>query len=64
MAAVEIDCELLSPHGWQIEGKWRSVGHGGCGIPLRRKHDVSTTKCYALATAYATAASDFLKTGA
>ena len=30
VAAVEIDCEILTRHGWQIEGKRRSVRHG-CG---------------------------------
>jgi hypothetical protein len=37
VAAVEINCEFLPRHGWQDEGKRRSVGHG-CGVPLRRKH--------------------------
>ena len=32
VAAVEIDCEFLAADGWQIEGKRRIVGHGGCGV--------------------------------
>jgi hypothetical protein len=31
VAAAEIDCELLAADGWQVEGKQRIVGHGGCG---------------------------------
>src|SRR5680860_665059 len=30
VAAIEIDCEFLGANRWQLEGKWRSVGHG-CG---------------------------------
>ena len=30
VAAIEIDCKFLSSNRWQLEGKWRSVGHG-CG---------------------------------
>jgi hypothetical protein len=30
-AAVKIDCEFLAADRWQLEGKQRIVGHGGCG---------------------------------
>ncbi len=33
-AAVKIHCEFLAVHGWQVEGKRRIVGHGGCGVGL------------------------------
>jgi len=36
-AAGKIDCELLALDGWQVEGKRRIVGHGGCGAELIRK---------------------------
>ena len=38
VTAVEINCELLARDGWQIEGHWCYIGHGGCGVPLRRMH--------------------------
>ncbi len=31
VAAIEIDCGFIAAHGWQVEGKQRSVGHG-CGV--------------------------------
>ena len=37
VAAVKIDCEFLAADGWQIEGKRRIVGHGGCGAVLKRE---------------------------
>jgi hypothetical protein len=37
VAAGEIDCELLAADGWQVEGKQRIVGHGGCGARLVRE---------------------------
>ena len=38
VAAVESNCELLARNGWHIEGQRYYIGHGGCGIPLQRKH--------------------------
>jgi len=37
VAAVEIHCEFLAADGWQVEGKQRIVGHGGCGGGLIRE---------------------------
>ena len=37
VAAVKIDCEFLAADGWQVEGKRRIVGHGGCGAGLIRE---------------------------
>ena len=37
VAARKIDCELLAADGWQVEGKQRIVGHGGCGARLIRE---------------------------
>ena len=34
VAAVKIDCEFLAADGWNVEGKKRIVGHGGCGARL------------------------------
>ena len=34
IAAVKINCEFLAPDRWQVEGKQRIVGHGGCGAGL------------------------------
>jgi hypothetical protein len=36
-AAVKIDCEFLAADSWQVEGKQRIVGHGGCGARLIRE---------------------------
>jgi hypothetical protein len=36
-AAIKIDCEFLAVDGWQVEGKQRIVGHGGCGGALIRE---------------------------
>jgi hypothetical protein len=36
-AAIKIDCEFLAADGWQVEGKQRIVGHGGCGGGLIRE---------------------------
>jgi hypothetical protein len=36
-AAIKIDCEFLAADGWQVEGKQRIVGHGGCGRGLIRE---------------------------
>jgi hypothetical protein len=33
-AAGKIYCEFLALDGWQVEGKRRIVGHGGCGAGL------------------------------
>jgi hypothetical protein len=37
VAAIKIDCELLAADSWQVEGKRRIVGHGGCGVRLMRE---------------------------
>ena len=37
VAAVKIDCEFLAADRWQVEGKRRIVGHGGCGAGLIRE---------------------------
>ena len=34
VAAVKIHCEFLAANSWQVEGKRRIVGHGGCGARL------------------------------
>jgi hypothetical protein len=36
-AAVKIHCEFLAAGGWQVKGKQRIVGHGGCGARLIRE---------------------------
>jgi hypothetical protein len=36
VAAVKINCEFLAMDRWQVEGKQRIVGHGGCGAPSIR----------------------------
>jgi len=36
-AAIKIHCQLFAAHGWQVEGKQRIVGHGGCGVALMRE---------------------------
>ena len=36
VAAAKIDCAFLAPDSWQLEGKRRIVGHGGCGARLIR----------------------------
>ena len=37
VAAGKINCELLAADRWQVEGKQRIVGHGGCGAGLIRE---------------------------
>jgi len=37
VATLKINCELLAVHRWQVEGKQRIVGHGGCGTGLIRE---------------------------
>ena len=59
IAAIEIDCEFLARHSWQVEWKRRSVGHGR-GVPLCACTLVSTTVCYVISTTYATANAEFL----
>ena len=46
IAAVKIDCELLAPDRWKIEGKRCSVGHGGCGGPRVHEAVRLNTDCY------------------
>jgi len=37
VATLKINCELLAVHRWQVEGKQRILGHGGCGAGLIRE---------------------------
>jgi hypothetical protein len=39
-AAFEINCELLAPDGWQVEGEGLIVGHGGVAFGADAKHFV------------------------
>jgi hypothetical protein len=37
VATLKNNCELLAVHRWQVKGKQRILGHGGCGAGLIRE---------------------------
>jgi hypothetical protein len=43
VAAIKIHCEFPAAHRWQLEGKQRIVGHGGCGVGLIRENGSNVT---------------------
>jgi hypothetical protein len=59
IASVEIYCDFLAVNGWQVEGKRRIFGHGGCGALRLHKQFDSTPICYVNRALRATVAAKY-----
>ena len=64
VAAGEIDCELLTGDGWQIEGQRRILVHGDRGGALIRVHSQAAPDCYVNRASCAMVVIRFINPGA